>query len=184
MPYVSAAAAIVGVGMSAYGMYAQGQAQQQQADYQSAVAQRNADNAAMQAADRERTGQIEEKQMRLKTEQMIGQAKSDLSGSGVQIGTGSPLDVVKDAAAWGEWDVQQHRWNVAKDIWNINNTKDNYTAQSSLYQMQGQNAAQAGMWGAGTSLISGAGTVADKWYTYKTGQENNSLMKSLLAGRS
>lgn len=183
MPYVSAGAAVVGAAMSAYGAYRQGQAQQEQADYQSAVMDRNAKVAAMQAEDRQRTGQIEEKQMRLKNEQMIGQAKSDLSNSGVQVGTGSSLDVVSDAAAWGEWDVQQHRWNVAKDIWGINNQAANYSAQSGLYKMSGANAAEAGMWGAGTSLISGAGTVADKWYTYKTGQENNTMLKSLLSSR-
>ena len=166
--------------MSAYGTYAQGQAQKEQADYQAAIMDRNAKVASMQAEDRQRTGQIEEKQMRLKNEQMIGQAKSDLSGSGVQIGTGSTLDVVSDQAAWSEWDVQQHRWDVAKDIWSIKNTASNYSAQSGLYRMAGQNAESAGNWGAATSVISGAGTVADKWYTYQKGGGKPIFGKSLI----
>lgn len=152
--------------MSAYGMYAQGQAQEEEASYQKKIMDRNAQVAEMNAQDAERRGKIEEKQLRLKTAATIGQARSDLSGSGVIVDSGSPLDVQSDVAGWGEYDVQTQRWNTAKEVWGIRNQAANYSAQGQLYALKGSNAASAGAWGAGSSLLSGAGTVADKWYKY------------------
>lgn len=152
---------------SAYGMYQQGQAAQDQANYQAKIMDRNAQIAGMNAADAERRGQIEEKQLRLRTANIISDARSGLSGSGVVVDTGSPLDIQTDTAAWGEYDVQTQRWNTAKEVWGIKNQAADYTAQSGLYRTAGANAASAGMTGAAGSLLSGAGTVADKWYKYR-----------------
>lgn len=165
----SAAFAAVSTAISAYSAYQQGQAQQDEANYQKAIMDRNAQIAELNAQDAERRGKIEEKQLRLKTAATIGQARSDLSGSGVLVDDGSPLDIQTDTAGWGEFDVQTQRWNTAKEVWNTRNQAANYSAQGQLYAMKGSNAASAGTWGAGGSLLSGAGTVADKWYKYKEG---------------
>lgn len=162
----SAAAAVASTLVSAYGAYQQGQAQEAQANYQAKIMDRNAQIADMNAQDAERRGKIEEKQLRLRTSNMIGEARSGLSGSGVVVDSGSPLDIQTDTAAWGEYDVQTQRWNTAKEVWGIKNQAANYTAQGGLYRMAGANAASAGVWSAGGSLLSGAGTVADKWYKY------------------
>lgn len=166
MAFVSAATAVVGLAMSAYGMYQQGEAQQDQANYQAKIMDRNAQIADMNAQDAERRGQIEEKQLRLRTANIISDARSGLSGSGVVVDTGSPLDIQTDTAAWGEFDVQTQRWNTAKEVWGIKNQAADYTAKGGLYRMSGANAASTGAMGAGSSLLAGAGTVADKWYKY------------------
>lgn len=166
MAVTSIATSVVSTGLSAYGQMQQGQAQQDQANYQAKIMNRNAQIADMNAQDAERRGQIEEKQLRLRTANIISDARSGLSGSGVVVDAGSPLDIQTDTAAWGEYDVQTQRWNVAKEVWGIKNQAANYTAQSGLYRMAGANAASAGVWGAGGSLLSGVGTVADKWYKY------------------
>lgn len=166
MAVTSIAASVVSTGLSAYGQMQQGEAAQDQANYQAKIMDRNAQIADMTAQDAERRGQIEEKQLRLKTANMIGEARSGLSSSGVVVDTGSPLDIQTDTAAWGEYDVQMQRWNTAKEVWGIKNQAANYTAQGGLYRTAGANAASAGLTGAGGSLLSGVGTVSDKWYKY------------------
>ena len=166
MAVTSIAASVVSTGLSAYGQMQQGEAAQDQANYQAKIMDRNAQIADMNAQDAERRGQIEEKQLRLRTANIVSDARSGLSGSGVVVDTGSPLDIQTDTVAWGEYDVQTQRWNVAKEVWGIKNQAANYTAQGGLYRTAGANAASAGLTGAGGSLLSGVGTVSDKWYKY------------------
>ena len=170
----SIALTVASMAMQAYSAHQQGEAQaaeaRYKADYAAKMAARNQSIVSQQIADQQNVSQIEEKQMRLKTEQTIGQARSDLSGSGVVLDTGSPLEVTQDVAAWGEWDVQQHRWDTAKKIWSMETEAASNSAASQAYvglqNMAASNASSAGIWGAGGSLLSGGATVADKWYTY------------------
>ena len=166
MGYVSAAAAVIGLAMSAFGYYQQGEQQKAQYQYQADMMARNAKIADMNAADAQRRGDIEEKQNRLKVAGLIGTQKSAFASSGVAIEEGSPLEVTSDTAAWGEWEAQTIKHNTAKEIWGIKNISADYRAQSGLYDAAATNAYQGGMFKAGGSLLSGAGTVADKWSSW------------------
>lgn len=183
MAVTSAVAAVASVSMSAYGMYAQGQQQQKQAEYQAAVANNNAivaeqnaqiqDRAAQDALNR---GRIEEQQHRLKVAQMKGTQRSALAASGVEVDSGSALDMVADTAMMGEMDALTIRNNAERESYNFQvgayNARaqaGNFRAESGLLSMSGANAARNGTWGAATTLLGGAAQ------TYS----NYSYMKSL-----
>lgn len=164
--------------MSAYGMYAQGQQQQKQAEYQAAVANNNAivanQNAAIQdraAQDALARGRIDEQQHRLKVAQMKGSQRSALAASGVQVDTGSALDVVADTALMGEMDALTIRSNAEREAYsflvgayNARAQASTLQAESGLYRMTGANAARNGAFGAGTTLLGGAAQIGANYY--------------------
>jgi hypothetical protein len=149
------ASTIAGIGgtlFSAYSSYQQGK-------YAEKVARNNAIAAEYQAQDAERRGQIEERQVRLRAAQLGGQQRSALAANGVQLGSGSALDVLSDTAMMGEADALTARHNAQMEAWG-------YRAQASNYRAEGAGARAAGTSNAVGSLLGGAGSVADKWYRY------------------
>jgi len=167
------ALAAVSTAMGGYGMYQQGQQQQKQAEYQAAVANNNSivaeqnaqiqDRAAQDALSR---GRIEEQQHRLKVAQMKGTQRSALAASGVQVDTGSALDMVADTAMMGEMDALTIRNNAERESYNSLVGAYNARAQAStlraeagLQMMAGRNAARNGTWGAATTLLGGAAQI-------------------------
>lgn len=166
----SLAITAIGTGVSMYGQIQQGKNQQAQANYQAAIMERNAKIAEMNANDAERRGAVEEQQLRLRTSSMIGEARSDLSASGVVVDSGSPLEAQQEIAAMGAYDVNTQRYNAAKEAWSIRNQAADYTAQSRLYSMAGANAASEGRMGAFGTALTGLGSMADKWYKYSSGK--------------
>lgn len=159
--------------MSAYGMYAQGQQAKQMGEYQAVVAANNAITAGYNAdiqeraaSDAEARGRIEEQQQRLRVKQAIGQQRSALAASGVQVDTGSALDVVADTSMFGEMDALTIRSNAEREAYgnrvnafNYRAQGQNFMAEGALSRLAGSNAARNGMWGAGATLLSGAGQI-------------------------
>lgn len=58
--------------------------------------------------------------------------------------------------------------NAARAAWNYRNQGANFGAQSELDTMRGSNAATAGYMGAFSSMLSGAGTFARDYNSFKT----------------
>jgi hypothetical protein len=171
MMYASLASSVLGGAMQMYGQYQQGQAAGAAGEYQAAVARNNAIMAERQAADALARGDAAEKQQRLRVQGMLGKQKSALAGAGVQLDEGSSgLDILGDTAAYGELDALTIRSNAEREAWGYRAQAGNYEAQARLNQMQGENSQMAGMIGAGSTLLTSAGSVADKWYTYQYGK--------------
>jgi hypothetical protein len=167
----SAIMTLAGTGMSAMGQMQQGQAAKAQGDYQAAVARNNSILAERQAADAEARGAEAERQQRIKTQLVLGKQTSALAASGVQLDEGSSgLDILGDTAQYGELDALTVRTNAAREAWSYRAQGGNYEAQARLNELQGSSGQMAGMVGAGASLLTGAGSVADKWLTYKYGK--------------
>lgn len=171
----------VGTVASGYGMYAQGQQAKAQGDYQSAVAANNAAIAAQNAAVQERAaqdalarGRIDEQQHRLKVSQMKGAQRSALAASGVQVDSGSALDVLADTAMFGEMDALTIRSNAEREAYsarigahNARAQGMNNVAESNLFKLAGANSARSGMIGAGSTFLGGAGRTAMDYALWK-----------------
>lgn len=152
--------------LAAGGAIKQGQAARQQANYQSAVERNNATIAGWQATDAQQRGKIEEQRQRLQTARLKGSQRAAMASNGVEIDSGSPLDVLMDTSMLGELDALTIRSNVEREVYGLRNQQSNLTAQSGLTRLAGRNAQQASYISAGSSLLSAAGTAGDRYAQY------------------
>ncbi len=160
---MSAASAVTG----AIGRFQQGRQQRDLARYQAALARNNQTVAGYHADDALKRGETEEKQHRLRVEQLKGRQRSVQGGRGLLTDTGSNLHIVLDTAEQGEFDALTIRSNAARQAWAHRNEAANFGAEAGLLDAQARNAYADGLFGGVTSLLSGAGTVAEKWYQAK-----------------
>lgn len=161
------AATLASGAIGAYGAIQSGQAQKKQARYQSAVERNNATIAGWQAEDATQRGQIEEQRQRLATARLRGAQRAGMAANGIEIDSGSPLDVLMDTASLGELDALTIRSNAEREAYGFRSQQGNLMAQSGLTTMAGRNAATAGYIGAGSTLLSTAATAGDRAATYK-----------------
>lgn len=167
VPGVMAAAALASAAVGAAGMVQQGQAQRRQSAYQSAVAEANAaaaDQAAQaqdRAADRAlEQGRVAEQRQRLQTAQVLSGQRAAQAAAGVQVDSGSALDLTADTAQIGELDAlsrrqsaeedaYQHRWQAYQARTSANAA----LAQGTLAGMRGDAAVSSSLMAAGGSLL-------------------------------
>jgi len=118
--------------VSAVGAFRQGQANADAAGYNARVGEINKGFALR---DQERKAQV-----------AAGRAKAAYGASGVQLGTGSPLDVLADAASQSEYDKLKIRFNYDSRI-NLDRAQEsNYRTSSVL------NAVGAGLKAYGSAI--------------------------------
>lgn len=161
------AASVVSGVVGAGGAIMQGQAQAKQAKYQSAVERNNAKIAGWQADDATKRGQIEEQRQRLATARLRGAQRAGMAANGVEIDSGSPLDILMDTQQLGELDALTIRSNAEREAYGFRSQQGNLMAQAGLTQMAGRNAQTAGYISAGSTLLSSAATTGDRYATYK-----------------
>ena len=165
-PMASMMFSAVGAVMSYQSEKAAGRAKQQQYEYQAQVNENNKKVAEWQSQDAIARGDIAEKQHRQKVSQLKGRQMAVLAASGVEIGSGSTLDILGDTAYLGELDALTIRSNAEREAYEYRVDASNMQSQAQINRMSGQNSLIAGRTKGMTSLLSGAGSVADKWYTY------------------
>jgi hypothetical protein len=153
--------------MAAGGAIKQGQAAKAQARYQSQVERNNSQIATWQAQDAVDRGKIAEQRQRLQVARLAGTQRATFGSSGVELSSGSPLDVLMDTAQLGELDALTIRSNAEREAYGFRAQAGNLTAQSGLTQLAGRDAVQASYIGAGSSLLSSAATAGDRYATYR-----------------
>lgn len=167
LAYASLAMAAVGTGMSMYGQSQQAAAQENAAKYQAAVAANNAKIAQRNAQASIEQGQAQEAAQRQKTTNLVGAQRAAFAANGIDVGSGSALDVQSSAAQMGELDALTIRYNAENRAQGFASQAGGYSAQSGLYGMQGASAGAAGGIGMTTSLLGGAASMTDKWATFQ-----------------
>lgn len=167
LPIISLASTVIGTGLSVAGQARQAQAQADQANYMAQVARRQQELAERNARFAEQQGAVEEDQSRLKTAAVKSAQRAQLAVQGGDINVDSPSDIVADTARAGEFDVQAIRNNTARNVWNARLQANDAASRASAYDVQGANALAALPYGIGSSLLSGASGVIDKWDRYK-----------------
>jgi len=153
--------------MAAGGAIKQGQAAKAQARYQSQVERNNSQIATWQAQDAVDRGKIAEQRQRLQVARLAGTQRATFGSSGVELSSGSPLDVLGDTAQLGELDALTIRSNAEREAYGFRAQSQNLQAQSGLTQLAGRNSQQASYISAGSSLLSSAATAGDRFATYR-----------------
>lgn len=163
LPAISMGMTAVGGIMNYMGAKAQGQAQANMYQYQAAVAQQNA--VIAQRNEQTALGVGEEKAMieGQQGRQRMGAVRAGQAASGVDIGSGSALDVQAGQAYADRKTQEITRDTAGRQATDYATQAYGDLAQAGLDEQAAKTSIQAGDIKAMGSLIGGAGSVADKW---------------------
>ncbi len=166
VPIITLAATAIGTGLSIAAQSRQAQARADEANYMAQVARRQQEVAERNATLVEQEGAAEEDRSRLKSSSLLGAQRAALAAQGGDITTGSPLDIFGDTARAGELDARTIRSTTARNVFNARLQANDAASRASAADVQGANALAALPYGIGSSLLSGASTMAEKWDRY------------------
>lgn len=144
-----------------------GKAQKAQYDYQAKVAKKNAQIAQANADQKRQEGIEEARQQRMKTLRAVGSQQAAMAANGIDISSGTALDVIEDTAAMGELDALTTRYNYESQAVGLEQQANNFNNQAYLDSFAGQNAYKSGMInaaGTGFKGLADTASVASKWY--------------------
>jgi hypothetical protein len=156
----------LGAGVSAYGNMQQGAAQAAAYTYQAGVAQINSAIAANNANYAFAAGEQKAQQAGMQTRSIIGQTKAQQGGSGLDVNTGSAVDVRAAEADVGAENVAVIRNDAARTAYGYQVDEQQQLTQAALDKFAASNAKTAGFIGATSSVLGGASSVSDKWLKY------------------
>lgn len=158
------------VAMSVYGAYSQASAASKAAssqknayEYQAQVSANNAKIAEWQAQNEIAKGQQAEIEQRRKTAALKGTQTASLAARGLDISTGSALNILTDTDYMGEQDALTIRDNAAKAAWSARLQGANESGNSAFYSSAASGISPSGAFT--SSLLGSAGSVASSWYS-------------------
>jgi hypothetical protein len=134
---------MVGTGVSAFGSLMQGQSQAQSSEYNAAIQRQNAIIAQQQSQ-----AAVEAQQRN--AARTIGTMVANYGASGVQVDSGSPLDVLADSARMAELDKLTTQYNYQLKAMG-------YDQQANLADMNAQSATTSSLINAGATAVKGYG---------------------------
>lgn len=146
----STAVSVVGtvVGMSAQSAAAQ--AQEQQDRNNAIIAKRNAEDARQR-------GIVAEQDVQLRTRAQIGKQINVLSERNIDVGSGSPLDIIGDTAMFGKLDALTTRQNFEREAIAYEAQQMNFNASADVRAMEGRAARIGGTVAALGTALGGVG---------------------------
>jgi hypothetical protein len=154
-------ASAAGAIMSAGSAYQQAQGQRSSLQYQASVARMNAGLAAGQASDAIRNGQTAEGIQDLRTAQTLSTQRAQMAANGVDLGEGSPNDVLSTTKYMGARDALQIHDNAMMQAWGYRTQQEGFLTDASRAERE---ASTISPWTAtATSLLTGATRVAQSW---------------------
>lgn len=159
-------ASAAGAAISAYGAYQQGQALKAQGTYQAAVLRNNKILADRAAADAVARGKSEASKREQQGRALIGRQRAVLASNGVDVNSGSAVDIQADTEANTKLDADMIRANAEREALGYRTQGMNFDASASLATLRGDQAGANSLLSAGGTLLSGAGSVASKWYQF------------------
>ena len=141
---------------------AQAEVQMQQAKNQQILAEQQAQNEIAK-------GIAEENRHRRQASKQQGELASMLSASGFQMDSGSMLGILTDSAEEAQYDSNIILNNAEQAAWghlvNANNAGNSYAAFEAAKANSGVDGLALGL-NMGSTLLGGAGTMADRYYRY------------------
>lgn len=113
--------------------------QNKMAGYQAEVEGENQKQGLIAAADAIQRGDIEEANARTRTRLLIASQRSKYAASGVELGTGTPLQVTADTAALGELDALTIKNNAQREAWGYVGQSADFARKSELIRLANRN---------------------------------------------
>lgn len=156
---------IAGVIGATSGAYKKSNLEQTGYEFQSGVAKKNAGIARQQAEDAILRGERTENNVRQKTAQLKGNQIATMAARGLDLGVGSPLDILVGTDYMGERDALLVRDNANKEAWGYEVAAGNYDDNARMLDWRAKQ--QSPVSDAASTLLTGIGTVASSWYSMR-----------------
>lgn len=153
-----------GLAVSAVGAYKGAQARKSALEYDAAVASNNQRLAEYQAGLALENGAVQEQSQQLKTADALADQRAALAANGVDLGEGSPNEILATTRFMGKRDELQIRDNAVRQAWGYRQQASAYGTEAAANRAAA--AATKPFLTAAGSLMTNAGTVASTWYRY------------------
>ncbi len=140
----AAGAMALGGGLSAYGQYQQGKFAEEQAEYNAKVAEQNAEVARQEGADRAADIRARGRAIRSR-QRAVG------AGTGLEVGSGSALDILMDTAQGSELDAQTAMWNAENEAYGLRMNASQLRTQGKMDRYSSRLSAAGTLLGSGAS---------------------------------
>lgn len=142
-------------------------AQASNAAYQAQVAENNAKVADQNAALETQSGEIQATNYGLKTRAKVGATTAQQGASGVDLNTGSSVDVRAGESELGALDALTIRSNAARRAYGYTVAATGDRAQSGLLSTESSQIKEAAPWQAAASLLSTASSAGGKYASWQ-----------------
>lgn len=119
--------------------YQQASAYESEGNYQKSIANINARFSKLNAQDAINRGGKEAEQLKKQAKQLIGTQRVNLAAQGIDVESGSALDVQTDTAELAEIDAMTIRNNAWKEAWGYRVQAMNETFSGKYAQLSAQN---------------------------------------------
>lgn len=169
---------VIGGVMSAVGQIQAGNAAKKAGDYNATVQQNNATISKQNATYAGQEGEQNVATEQQKTRQQVSAMLANQAASGVDVNSGSAVDVRASQEEVGMLDASNIRANAARAAYGYQTQAYNFEQQAVLDKEQGKQAKKAAYIGAATSLL-GAATSTSK---YSSWQSSKGLQGPTLSG--
>jgi hypothetical protein len=160
---VSAVGTVVGGVMGAIGQYQSQAALQRQAMYQAQVARNNQIISDQNAAYARQASAAQESRQNEKTAAVIGATRAAQASNGLDVNSGSNLDVQSSAEELGQLDAASIRSQGERQARAYENQGAGFADQAALYGMT-PGPSMLGLFG---NILGAAGSVSSKWASYQ-----------------
>jgi hypothetical protein len=118
------------IGLTALQTYSQYQAQKQQSRYQQSMLDANARMADIRAEDAIARGETDAGIVRTRAKKMVGSQRVAMAAQGIDIGSGSAVDVQEDTARMGALDALTVKNNAWREAWGYKAEAASFRSQS------------------------------------------------------
>lgn len=159
-------AAGVGGGLQAAGSIKAGRAAKKAGEQEAQLREYNAQVAELNAQDALERGVIDEGRFRAHVRGVVGSQRTGFAGQGVDVASGSALDVQLDAEYLGELDAMQIRQNAMRESWGYKVEAHSLRLGAQQAREAGKAQATAAYLGAAGSLVGTAGSLYLTKYGY------------------
>jgi hypothetical protein len=153
---------LIGAGVSAFGAIEGGIAQRNSLNYQSQIAKNNAITAGQNSVYAEHAGETQAAQTSLKSAAQQAKIKGSLAANGVDVNSGSAVDVQESAREAGKQDTETTMANANLAAYGYRTQAASFDAQSALDKSAADNAVPGAILGATGGLLSNASAIGMK----------------------
>lgn len=158
------ASSAAGLASSMVGAYYSAQSAKLQAETNSYISNVNAKITELGAATAKEQGRAQVAAISQQAGEVKSSQRASLAARGVDLGAGSAAEVQASTDINKEADMHQAKVNAALSAWGYSSQAANLRTQSFTQQAQASTINPAGS--AFSSLLGGAGQVAQQWYAY------------------
>lgn len=160
------AATLVSSVVGGVGAIASGNASKAAADYNASIASTNATIAKQNASFAGAAGEAQVEQQSQKTRAAVGGIKAAQAANGLDVNSGSTVDVRSSASELGELSALNIRSNATRTAYGYQNQAVSDQSQAQIDKFQGEQEQLAGEVGGATSLLGGAGNATLNFNKY------------------